>query len=251
MLFLPRTRWFSLLASAAVATSCQHQAQDLAPQVAQDPDWLKLVVPSEFATDDEAFALAGDLDQTLVVATKTTVFTTSDKGQTWQKSRNFNGPLACLLQRHDTIFAFTLNRGSNTPGEREAQNAQYFTPDFGKTWVATTTLPAYQRYQNWVQPTGRVQAAGVTYFLQGTSAPIANSSSQQLLATDLYRVGTSGTTAVRLPARHYLNNLHFDNQHRLYVAASGLVFDPLTRQAIDPTLTKQGIVYISRQPLPY
>jgi len=251
MLFLTRARWFSLLTSALVAASCHRQGDGIAPQAAQDPDWLTLTVPSEFATDDVAYALAGDLDQTLLVATKTTVFTTSDKGQTWQKSRNFNGPLSCLLQRHDTIFAFILNRGSNAPGEREAQNAQYFTRDFGKTWVATTTLPNYQRYQNWVQPTSRVQAAGVTYFLQGTSAPIPNSSSQQLLATNLYRVGTSGTTTVRLPARHYLYNLHLDSQHRLYVAASGLAFDPLTQQGIDPTLPKQGVVYISRQPLPH
>jgi hypothetical protein len=250
MLFLPRERWISLFVLGLVAVACQRQDPAVTPQPAQDPDWIKLTVPSDFSTDDQAYALAGELDQTLLVATKTTVFTTSDQGQTWQKSKNFNGPLACLLQRQDTIFAFTINRGNRTPGEREAVNAQYFTRDFGKTWAATTSLPNYQRYQNWVQPTGRVQAAGVTYFLQGTSAPIANSSSQLLLATDLYRVDPTGAATVRLPARHYLQNLHFDRQHRLYVAASGLTFDPLTQQALAPTLPTQGIVYISRQALP-
>jgi hypothetical protein len=241
---------FSLLALALVAASCHGQDDDSPmPQPAEDPNWVKLTIPSEVPTDDQAYAIAGDLDKTLLVATKTTVFMTSDKGLTWQQSKNFSSPLPYLLQRHDTILAFHFSRG-DVYGEREAVEAHYFTADFGKTWRSTWSLPNYEHYLALVQPTGRVQASGGTYFLQGNSTAIANSTNRLLLATDLYRTSASGPVPVRLPGRHYLNNLHFDPQHRLYVAASGLVFDPVTQQAIDPTLQKQGIVYISRQPFP-
>jgi hypothetical protein len=241
----------SLLALALVAASCHCKDDDSPiPQPAEDPNWVKLTIPSEVPTDDQAYAVAGNLDKTLLVATKTTVFTTSDKGLTWHKSMNFSSPLPYLLQRHDTIFAFHFSRGNVIYGERESFEAHYFTADFGKTWRSTGSLPNAARYLDLVQPTGRVQASGVTYFLQGNSTAIANSTDRLLLATDLYRTSASGPMPVRLPGRHYLNNLHFDTQHRLYVAASGLVFDPVTQQAIDPTLNKQGIVYISRQPFP-
>jgi hypothetical protein len=243
-----RASSLSLLAIALAAASCHRRDDTVVPLT--DPDWIKLTVPLAFPTSDEVYALAGDLDQTLLVATKTTVFTTSDKGQTWQKSKDFGGPMPCLLQRQDTILAFNLFGRSTPRGEHEAKDAHYFTRDFGKTWVSTRSLPNAEHYLNLGQTAGRLQAAGVTYFLQGNSIPDATTSGQLLLATDLYRTSASGTTTVRLPARHYLNNLHFDGQHRLYVAASGLAFDPITQQAIDPTLQKQGIVYISRQPFP-
>lgn len=233
---------FSLLAIALVAVSCRRTDDDsIAPQVVEDPTWIKLTVPSEISTDDQAYAVAGDLDKTLLVATKTTVFTTSDKGQTWQKSHNFGGPVPYLLQSNDTIFAFRFSRGNAIYGERQAFEVHYFTADFGQTWLPTSRLPNVVRYLDMVQPTGRIQAAGGTYFLQGNSTAIPNSSDQLLLATDLYRTSASGPALVRLPGRHYLNNLHFDAQHRLYVAASGLAFDSVTHQAIDPTLNRQGL----------
>jgi hypothetical protein len=246
MPLLPRPSRRCLLALALVTAACHRQAEHMAPPA--DPDWLTLKVPCAFPTSDEVYALAGDLDQTLLVATKTTVFTTSDKGQTWQQSKDFGGPIPCMLQRQDTILAFNLFGRSTPRGEHEARDAHYYTLDVGKTWGSTRSLPNAQRYLNLSQTAGRLQAADVTYFLQGNSTP--TSSGHLLLATDLYRTSASGTTLVRLPARHYLNNLHFDGQHRLYVAASGLAFDPITQQAIDPTLQKQGIVYISRRPLP-
>jgi hypothetical protein len=248
MPLLTRPSNLCLLALALVAAACHSQAEHVAPP--QDPDWITLPVPFAFPTSDEVYALAGDLDQTLLVATKTTVFTTSDKGQTWQKSKDFGGPIPCLLQRQDTILAFHLFGRSTPRGEHEAKDADYYTLDFGKTWGSTRSLPNAQHYLNLEQRAGRLQAGDVTYFLQGNSVPDASSSGQVLLATDLFRTSASGTTAIRLPARHYLNNLHFDGQHRLYVAASGLAFDPITQQVIDATFQQQGIVYISRQPLP-
>jgi hypothetical protein len=55
---------------------------------------------------------------------------------------------------------------------------------------------------------------------------------------------------MRLPAGHYLKGLYLDGQQRLYVAASGLRFDTNTGQAIDPTVGRPAVVYVSRRPLP-
>jgi uncharacterized membrane protein len=238
------------LAAILLAGCNTKEKEVVAPVVAEDATWIKLEVPFETPTGDAAYSITGDIDKTLIVATKTTVFTTTDKGKTWQRSKRFNGPVPCLLQRQDTVFAFHYSQGDSGYGERVAFEVNYLTTDYGKTWLYTWNLPHGEKYLDMVQPTGRVEAAGTTYYLKGNSAPIANSSSRLLLATDLVRATASGQTMVTLPGRHYLNNLHLDAQNRLYVAASGLMFDQSTGQAINPNENKQAVVYISRNPLP-
>jgi hypothetical protein len=78
----------------------------------QDLDWIKLEIPA----GREAYAIAGDLDKTLLVTTWTKAYYTSDKGKTWQESKNFNGHVPGLFERNDTIFSMeatsTDNQGS-------------------------------------------------------------------------------------------------------------------------------------------
>ncbi|MBO2010282.1 hypothetical protein [Hymenobacter negativus] len=240
---------FLLFGVGLLAAACQKKDPEL-PLEAEDPDWIKLEIPTAFS-GDEAYAITGDLDRTLMVSTKAQAFTSSDRGRTWQESRNFKQAVHGFLMRNDTLFALTSYR-STPQGERtEATDAELFTTDFGKTWAYTTPLPrGYERYHKLSQPYGRVTAAGITYRAQENTESIANSSSRLVVASDLLRTAGGPETSLRLPARHYLKNLYLDGQQRLYVAASGLRFDATTGLAINPTKGRPAVVYVSRRPLP-
>ena len=245
-----------LLSVALLAASCSKTETEVVPGVPGDPKdpeevedikWAKLKVPSDSPTD-QVYAVAGDLDKTLLVATQTMVYTSSDGGKKWQQSKNFQGPVPGLLQRNDTVFAFRSTKGGAMYGERTAFEVDYFTTDYGKTWVETKKLPQHKKYSRMEQPTGRVQAVGSTYYIKANMAPPPNSGNS--LASDLIRLTGTEQTVLTLPGRHYLNNLHLDAQNRLYVAASGLAFDEKTGEPIKPKEKKQAILYVSRKPLP-
>ncbi|GAB3638381.1 hypothetical protein GCM10027422_39710 [Hymenobacter arcticus] len=237
---------FLLSALTLLAGACQKK--DAAP--AEDPTWLKLEIPTTWTAGDQAFSIAGDIDHTLLVSTTEKLYLTSDHGKTWQESQhNFHGAVWGLLPRHDTIFALT-NYFTNSKGERlNATEADMYSVDFGKTWAYT--LFPYKKSHALTQPIGQVGAAGIAYRVQPNTQPIPGSSAQLVIASDLLRTDAAGRQqALRLPARHYLNNLHLDAQNRLYVAASGLSFDETTGQALEATQQRTALVYISRQPLP-
>lgn len=238
-----------LLFVGLLAAACQKDDAKLAPREAEDPDWIKLEIKTVFS-GDEAYSMAGDIDKTLLVSTKAHIFSTSDQGKTWQELKNFFSATYGLVSRNDTLFALT-SYNTNAQGERTATGADQFTTDFGKTWKYIATLPrGYERYRNLTQPLGQVEAAGVTYRTKENTEPIANSTSRLVVASNLLRTDATGQTTMRLPAGHYLKGLHLDAQQRLYVAASGLRFDTKTGQAINPTVGRPAVVYISRRPRP-
>jgi hypothetical protein len=175
--------------------------------------------------------VVGDLDKSLLVSNMTQVFSAADQGKTWQALRNFNGRVG-LLARNTTIFAL-VGYGLDGQGERTAGNADVFTTDFGKTWTYTTLLPrGCQCYSHIVEPLGRVAAGDISYQVRGNTQPIPNSTSRLVLAGDLVRTAGSSQSVLRLPARHYLNDLQLDTQKCLYVAASGLRFDAATGEPV-------------------
>ena len=240
-------RVFLLLSGLLLATACQKK-DSVAPTETPDSDWIKLEVPTNWG-GDEAYSVAGDLDKTLLVATNTQLNATSDGGKTWRVLKVFNRPLYGLLLRHDTLFA--LESMVTRQGERVALVADQFSTDFGQTWAYPTGNAEYYRFRAISQPFGRVEAAGVTYRTRPNTAPIPNSSSEYVIASDLLRTTAGGLTApLRLPARHYLNSLHLDGQNRLYVAASGLRFDESTSTTASAKSGKSAVVYVSRRPLP-
>lgn len=236
-----------------IAAACQKKDAEVKPLEAEDADWIKLEVPSPIPTDDLAYAIAGDLDKTLLVSTKFMVYATSDRGKTWQISKNSQGPVPLLLERNDTILAFRHASNIESFGEGMARDIHSFTTDYGKTWFDTSRLPAQQyiRYRDTQHPAGRVQVNGAAFSVKGNTKAGPNvTSSRVVVASDLLRTDGSGqATDVRLPARHFLQGLHLDAQNRLYVGASGQRFDEVTGDYINPTVGGPAVVYVSRKPV--
>ena len=242
-------RPFMFLAAGLLAVACQKKDPAIMPRETEDPDWIKLEIKTVFS-GDEAYSIWGDIDKTLLVSTKAHIYSTSDQGKTWQERKNFYHATYGLLSRNDTIFALS-NYRVDAQGEKTASYVDYFTTDLGKTWVYIGTVPGgYGKYRNLSQPFGRVEAAGITYRTQENTQPIANSTSRLVVASDLLRTDGTSQTKMHLPAGHYLKGLYLDGQQRLYVAASGLRFDTTTGQAIDPTVGRPAVIYISRRPRP-
>ena len=240
---------FLLLAAGLLAVACQKKDPEITPRETEDPDWIKLEIKTVFS-GDEAYSIWGDIDKTMLVSTKAHIYATSDQGKTWQERRNFYRATYGLLSRNDTVFALS-NYRTDAQGQKTASYVDYFTPDLGKTWAYVGTVPrGYEKYYLLAQPFGRVKAAGITYRTQENTQPIANSTDRLVVASDLLRTEGTTQTKMRLPVGHYLKGLYLDGQQRLYVAASGLRFDTSTGQAIEPTVGRPAVVYVSRRPRP-
>ena len=237
-----------LPALALLTTACQHHPTD--PTPAEDPTWLKLEIPTQWERD-QAFAVAGDLDQTLVVSTTTSLYTTADRGKTWQLTRTVAQAVWGLLPRRDTLFALTNYQADLQNNKLVAVFADYFTTDQGQTWTYTTPRYSYAEYRAMYQPFGQVSAAGRTYRVQDNWVPAGTGNGLVQRASDLLRTDAAGRPqALRLPARCLLNNLSLDAKNRLYVTASARQFDEATGEPVAAEKKNTAVLYVSRQPLP-
>ncbi len=238
-----------LLSLTLLAGACR-KAETPTPLPAEDPTWLKLEIPTQWSSD-QAFAVIGSLDQTLLVTTTTGIYSTADQGKTWQLRRTVAQNVWGLLPRHDTIFALISYR-ANQNDKLTANEPDYFTTDFGRTWAYTSPVLPYGQYRAIAQPYARVSAAGVSYQVQDNWVPYQPGATAKVQrASDLLRTAAGGKPqAMRLPGRHFLNNLHLDAQNRLYVTASSLRFDETTGEPLNETRASVAVVYVSRQPLP-
>lgn len=231
-------------------SSCRNTDPQVVIPATEDPNWIRLEIP----TGREAYAIAGDLDKTLLVTTWTKAYYTTDQGKTWQESKDFHGRVPGLFVHRDTVFALQAS-GQDEIGQPYASSAQYFTPDYGRTWQHSakyySTYAGYQFYSGINQPQGIVQSAtGITYRIKQNGTPVSpGSTSLYTNPSELLKQDNFGVQTLRLPFAHKLLNLHLDASNRLYVAASGGTFDQNNQLYCCEDKTP-AIVYVSRKPLP-
>lgn len=241
---------FLLAALGLVLAGCQKNESAVSP--AEDPDWIKLEIPTNIS-GDQAYSIAGNIDGTLLVTAAAQIYRSTDRGRTWQVSTN-RGTIPGLLTRNDTVFALP-SFYYNGQGRMITGYADDFTTDLGKTWLPTGVVPGgYDRYIRLRKEMGQANGGGTSYRTKENAKIISQTSTttvSERLATDVLRTDATGQTKLRLPGQHYLNDLHLDAQNRLYVAASGLYFEAKTGAVvIDATTRNRAVVYVSRRPLP-
>ena len=242
-------RTFMFLAAGLLAVGCQKKDPDVTPRETEDPDWIKLEIPTRFS-GDEAYSIIGDIDKTLVVSTKAQVYSSSDRGKTWQETQYSYGAMFGFVMRNDTLFSLDSYR-IEVSGHKTATNAKFYSTNFGQTWELFAKLPnGYYKAPAFSKPYGQIADGGISYRTQENFRSMPNSSSQLVLASDLLRSDGTTETAVRLPVRRYLKGLHLDAQRRLYVGASGFRFDAVTGDPVNSNMERAAVVYVSRQPLP-
>lgn len=116
----------------------------------------------------------------------------------------------------------------------------------GKSW---NRYLDYQRAQKISKPIGIVQSAQnkVTYELKYNTKPAsANSNAYVHGPTTILRDGQS----IDLPFQVRIENLYMDSNDRLYVAASGNIYNQEKGDFIYNGDNTPAVVYVSRKALP-
>ena len=230
-----------------VASCVQNDSPIVTPvTTAEDPDWIKLEIP----TGREAYSIAGDIDKTLLVTTWTKAYYSTDRGKTWIESKDFQGPIPGLLVRNDTTFALHSTRYDRQGNILGAWDALYFTADYGKTW--NYYLQYYKQYLDDIKPIGSVKSTtGTVYFIQSNTTPTApGSPTAYINPSEIRKQDAVGQQTIRFPFKHRLINLYLDTQNRLYVAGSGGTYQSENNSFFCCTDTMSAVVYVSRRPLP-
>jgi hypothetical protein len=208
---------------------------------ANNPDWQKLTIPA----GREAFAVAGDIDKTLLVTTWTKAYYSIDQGKTWELSKDFSGKVPGLYNRNDTVFALDGTLTDEKGYQFASDPVNYFTTDYGLHWVN------YFIYFNKLLvvklDNKRVTLpSGVSYYIQANTTPVSSSSSF-VNPSDLYREDKNGRkTLVNFPFKRELLSLHLDNKNRLYIAASGSTYLEENNNFYCCDDTMPAIVYVSK-----
>ncbi|WP_041257880.1 hypothetical protein [Fibrella aestuarina] len=212
----------------------------------ENADWIRLEIP----TGREAYAIAGDIDQTLLVTTWTKAYYSSDRGKTWQVSKDFQGPIPGLYVRNDTTFALHARRYNREGSLLGAWDALYYSPDYGKSWEWYSKT--YKNYLDEVKPIATIRSTnGIVYTIKQNSTPTAPGSNVATVNPSvIIRQEANTQNTIRFPFQHNLMNLYLDGKNRLYVAASGGTYQPETNSFFCCTDAMPAVVYVSKRPLP-
>lgn len=206
-----------LLALLILFISCKKNepGEEVTKDEFNDPDWIKLEVPSA----GEINAIAGSIDDTLLVTTRTKAYFTVDKGASWQESKHFGGPVPGLLTIQDTIYAF---QGYHIDADYKKSYAllpDYYTLDKGLTWKYST-----RNYRNMVIQTGIAQTSTNYMFKLNyhKGADKNGNGSNLVLQTTISKIDSNGNEVqFNHPIDRQPLNLYIDPKDRLYVACSG------------------------------
>jgi hypothetical protein len=206
-----------------------------------DPDWLKIEIPNA----REAFAAVGNIDDTLIVTTWIKAYYTTDHGKTWVESYDFQGPVAGLLEKGDTIISlhgtlFALD------GYKYASSGLRYTVDFGNTWERMYRPDLKQRI-------GVVRSSSDTeYYLKENLTPIEpGSNTFTVNPTDIMKKSVDGAIEqIQFPYKHNILNLYIDSEDRLYIVASGGIYQEETNGFLCCADDMSAIVYVSKRANP-
>lgn len=230
----------TILTILLVCISCEQF--DSEPIIIQEEydNWTVLQIPN----GEEAHAISGSIDDVLVVTTITKVYATKDAGETWDEVADFSGPMPGLLERNDSLFIF----GAFGQGEEYdvASSVSRFSVDKGYTWQEDSK----NLYSSWSIPIRFVENENdISYKIKSNTFNLDGFETEYVGTSDIEKTIDGYTTKLEIPFEYILNNLHLDNQNRLYVAASyGTVNENGTVKSGDRN--SPALVFISKNPLP-
>jgi hypothetical protein len=231
----------------ALVLSCQVIEPDtVAPEY---PEWYTVKAP----VDAEIQGVWGSLDKTLLIATITNVYRSTDRGNNWQEVLPFQTPgMFGIIQYKDTLYTMTGLSNGNT-----LTNATNYSTDDGKTWklyrrvnpeIEINYMPDQVKKRFKINPV--VSSTGVSYkinqvYLDGPTATIG--------AFETPGVITSTGRRIDLPHLHQLRSLYLDDRQRLYISGTDAVCGrghSGEQFSFCNSNNGRGVVYISKNPVP-
>lgn len=209
-------------------------------EVFNDPNWIQIKIPNA----GEVNAIAGSIDDTLLVTTRTKAFFTTNKGATWQESKNFNGSAPGLLVVKDTIYALVASASDAKYEKTYASLSQYYTLDKGKSWNNS----AYQNLYKSMQTGIATSKDGSTFKLNyHTGSDKNGKGNNYVLQTTITRTDRLGNTqSFSYPTKRQPLNLFVDKQDRLYIPTSGGYFTD-AGVLFSSSMSDPAYIYISKK----
>jgi len=207
-----------------------------------DPDWIRI----EINNGKEAHAIFGNLDDTLVVSTLTSVYQTINKGKTWVETKVDRQPVYGFLIKTDTVFALSANSLKNQSNQTIATYSSYFTLDNGSTWK---NADQFKVSKNREQEYATVHPDNLTTIkLKENLEPInGNSDASYVLKSNIEVIRNGSSRILSLPFNNQITNLYLDQQGRLYVSATSALHDQVSGKYLDYEKTQPAVVYISKK----
>ncbi|RZL12843.1 MAG: hypothetical protein EOO62_09960 [Hymenobacter sp.] len=225
--------------------ACRKDSADTAsPDYA---DWYALRAPDDRAIE----AVAGDIDETLVITTRFKIYQTTDRGKTWQTGDyKQNSGIFGFLTRADTLLALTAGTHVSAALADTATYTAYaisptvFSMDKGLTWKPYRQWERDYYLKPRVALNRLTTSTGTEYSIAYRRTPTAPGSSSYYSET--VGIKTSAGQRLTLPKSHQLNSIHFDAKSRLYVAASAALCS--SRENFAYCGEQNGVLYVSKKP---
>ncbi|SEJ02935.1 hypothetical protein SAMN05216327_105361 [Dyadobacter sp. SG02] len=224
-----------LAASTALLLLFSCKNDETSQPVPQDTNWYVLRSPDS----RDIRAVHGNIDDRLVITTGFKIYTTDNKGKTWETSDyNGNVGLVAFMVKEDTLFAMEGKRSSATAiGDSFGTQPYWFSLNKGLNWKPMRGRPGLDEWQ---------VPINYAYSGNGIKFSIAMEQTPEGYLNTKGVVSESGSK-ISFPARHQLINVHFDGKSRLYVSGSAPICGEGEnfKYCDDPN----GSVYISRKPV--
>jgi hypothetical protein len=201
-------------------------------------DWNRIRIPD----GGEALAVAGSIDDTLLVTTLYNTYIVTNSGTRFTVTDKNLNRTPGLLVVQDTIYAF---RGDHYDGDYKRHFAtfpSYFTLDKGKTWYSNVPKPSYTNILIGKITTKR----NVTYEIDLHRGPDKNGSGiNYVLQTTITKTENGIKSMFKHPVEAERPiNLYLDNKERLYITTGGYFNDAgvyMSPSALSPTY-----IYVSK-----
>jgi hypothetical protein len=239
---LVATKITCLLGLGALALGACHK-DSAEPSQPEYADWYALRAPEGRAIQ----AVAGNIDSTLVISTRFSIYQTKDRGKTWLPS-SYADRLGVegFVQRGDTLLALTASSGAATATSTAyAISPTAFSLDQGATWRKYVWRGQYSREPK-TALNRATSPAGTGYETEVRLTPTQPGSSTNYVET-IGVINTLGAHLV-LPHDHTITSIAFDKQARLYVTASAALCGQREQYALCGE--QNGVLYVSKKPQP-
>lgn len=223
--------------------SCQNESKLSKATYFDSNKWQKIEIP----LGKNAYAIFGDIDDTLVVSTFYSVFFSVDNAVSWKESYKFNGAVNQFLEKNDTLYAL-LGRDWKNREVSSAGICSYFSLNKGVTWKPINN----SKQISITGLVGFVQSkTGVQYRLLDNYIGL-NGDLNTLYASnsDIERKINNVWTKIDPPTFNKFYNLHLDKKNRLYIAGTSYELDKKSKILTGSKLNNPAIVYISKKPFP-
>lgn len=206
-----------------------------------DENWLRIKLPD----GGEALAVAGNIDDTLLVTTLYNTYMVTENGTKFTRTTTHLNTTPGLLVVKDTIFALNGSSYDASFKKHYASSPSFYTLDKGLSWH-----PDIRNRSSKLMQTGIVtDKKKITYELKYQAGSDQNGQGQNfVLKTGITKTENGQISPFEHPIKdHQPQNLYLDKDDRLYIPTGGSF--NYAGVYMGPSALSPAYIYITKQPV--